>query len=139
MAGGMIYVVLIVLVVAIVVLWLVTRGLSKKYALSEADRRRVQESWAQVEEMLDGGKETQAIMEADKLLNFVLERKGVAGENLGERLKNGKSLFKDIDAAWRAHKVRNQIAHDMDIKVASHQARQTLNLFKRTLKDLDAL
>ena len=139
MAGGMIYIVLIVLVVAIVVLWLVTRGLSKKYTLSEADKRRVQESWANIEKMLAESKESQAIIDADKLLNFVLEQKGIPGENLGERLKNGKSLFKDINAAWRAHKVRNQIAHDMDIKIAPHQARQTLDLFKRTLRDLKAL
>ncbi len=135
----MIYIVLLVLVVAIIVLWLVTRSLSKKYTLNETDKRYVQESWANIEKMLAESKESQAIIDADKLLNFVLEQKGVPGENLGERLKNGKSLFKDIDAAWRAHKVRNQIVHDMDIKIAQHQARQTLDLFKRTLKDLNAL
>lgn len=135
----MIYIILIILAAAIVALWFITRGLSKKYALSDADKHRTQVSWTYIEEMLDEGKGSQAIIEADKLLNFVLERKGVPGENLGERLKNGKALFKDIDAAWRAHKVRNQIAHDMGIKVAAHQAQQTIDLFKRTLRDLGAL
>ncbi len=139
MAGGVVYIVLIVLAVALVAWWLVNRGIGKRYGLSDADRRRVQETWVSIETMLTEGKESQAIMEADKLLNFVLELKGVSGENIGERLKNSKFLLGDTDAAWRAHKVRNQVVHDLDIKVSAHQARQTLDLFKKTLRDLKVL
>lgn len=139
MAEGVVYIALAVLVAALVAWWLVSKGIGKRYGLSDADKRRVQETWTNIETMLTEGKESQAIMEADKLLDFVLEHKGVPGENIGERLKNGKFLFRDIDTAWRAHKVRNQVVHDLDIKVSAHQARQTLDLFKRTLKDLKVL
>lgn len=55
-----------------------------------------------------------AVMEADKLVDFVLKKKGYAGETFADRLRSAE---KYIDRAtyqnlWDGHKIRNQIAHD---------------------------
>jgi hypothetical protein len=80
-----------------------------------------------------------AIISADKLLDCALRERGVSGNTLGERLKNAKPYLSNIDAVWRAHKLRNRIAHDDGVKVTQRQAGEALKIFKRALTDLGAL
>ena len=59
-----------------------------------------------------------AVMEADKLVDFVLRKKGYKGETFADRLRNAE---KHIDHStyqnlWDGHKIRNQIAHN-DAKI----------------------
>lgn len=80
-----------------------------------------------------------AIIQADKLLDQALRERGVAGTTLGERLKNAKPYLSNIDHVWRAHKLRNHIAHDSDATVSKRQASDAMKIFKRALTDLGAL
>jgi hypothetical protein len=80
-----------------------------------------------------------AIMNADKLLDSALKDRGVAGTTLGERLKNAKPYLTNIDSVWRAHKLRNHIAHEDGVAVTRRQASEALKIFKRALIDLGAL
>lgn len=80
-----------------------------------------------------------AIVSADKLLDSALRERGVSGTTMGERMKNGKSLFTNIDSVWRAHKLRNRIAHEDNIQVTKRQSDEALKIFKRALTDLGAL
>ena len=53
-----------------------------------------------------------AIMEADIMLYDLLDSIGVPGDSIGEKLKNtNKSQIGTLDLAWRAHKIRNELAH----------------------------
>lgn len=55
----------------------------------------------------------QAIIEADIMLEDMLDKMGYPGVGIGDKLKNIESGdFKTLDKAWEAHKVRNRIAHD---------------------------
>ncbi len=78
----------------------------------------------------------QSILEADKLLNFILSRKGYEG-SLGEKLKKASPLFSDLDGVWRAHKLRNKIAHELNFSPASLETKQALFSFKKAFFDLD--
>ncbi len=80
-----------------------------------------------------------AIMNADKLLDQALKERGVAGETMGERLKNSKSHLSNVDSVWRAHKLRNRIAHEDGIKVSKRQTGEALKIFKKALTDVGAL
>lgn len=80
-----------------------------------------------------------AIIQADKLLDQALKERGVGGETMAERLKNAKPLLTNIDAIWRAHKLRNKIAHEHDAAVSKRSAAEALRIFKRALSDLGAL
>ena len=79
------------------------------------------------------------IIQADKLLDQALKERGVTGETLGERLKNSGSYLTNIDAVWRAHKLRNHIAHDPDASINKRQTSEALKIFKKALTDLGAL
>lgn len=80
-----------------------------------------------------------AIISADKLLDSALRDRGVSGETLGERLKNAKPYVSDIDKVWRAHKLRNRIAHEDGVSVSRRQTAEALKIFKKALTDLGAL
>lgn len=80
-----------------------------------------------------------AIIHADKLLDQALRERGVPGGTLGERLKNATPYLTNIDSVWKAHKVRNRIAHETDAAVSRRQAGEAMKIFKRALTDLGAL
>ena len=102
--------------------------------------KRLDKIWAKIGKRLETGSEAEyklAIIEADALLNEVLERTGLKGETLGERLKQltVKSL-PNIENAWEAHKTRNNIVHDPDYRFNLDQARKTLAIYEKSLQNL---
>ncbi|MDP3975773.1 MAG: hypothetical protein Q8P95_02545 [bacterium] len=108
--------------------------LYKKKRLSRGKIKEIQKLWKEVENEAVSQPE-QAIMKADKLLDHALKLAGFKG-NLGEKLQGARQVFSDNNAVWSAHKLRNQIAHEIGIKATSYQAKGALNGFKRALSDL---
>lgn len=81
-----------------------------------------------------------SIVEADKLLDKAMHEMGISGNTMGERLKKcGKEKFTKLDSVWRAHKLRNQIAHEPRFSVEYVQAKRALAIYRQALKDLGAI
>ena len=60
----------------------------------------------------------QAVMEADKLIDWILKKRNYKGQTFADRLRSAeKDIPKDIyNNIWQGHKIRNQVAHeDSDI------------------------
>ena len=79
------------------------------------------------------------IIEADKLLDKALMEMGVPGKTMGDRLKRSGDKFTNINAVWRAHKLRNAIAHETDLEIGYKQALNAIAIYKQALKDLGAI
>ena len=73
------------------------------------------------------------ILEADILLDDVVETMYLPGNTLGERLKSvERSDFTTINEAWEAHKVRNKLAHvGGDYILTQREAKRVVNLYKQ--------
>ena len=82
---------------------------------------------------------TVSIIEADKLLDKAMIEMGISGKTMGDRLKKSGSRFTNLNAVWRAHKLRNAIAHESDFEVSYKQAFNALAIYKQALKDLGAI
>lgn len=81
-----------------------------------------------------------AVMEADKLVDFVLDRAGYPGQTMGEKLTAiNQSQIATLPGLWQAHKIRNQIAHDMNYFLRDVDARKAVDQFEDTLKELQAI
>lgn len=80
-----------------------------------------------------------AIVNADKLLDMALKARGFKGETMGERLKSAHSQLRNQNAVWVAHKIRNKIVHEPDVKLSQQATRNALKAFKAGLRDLGAL
>lgn len=79
------------------------------------------------------------IINGDKLLDRALIEMGVPGKTMGDRLKRVGGRFTNLNAVWRAHKLRNMIAHEPDIEVSYKQAFNALGIYKQALRDLGAI
>ncbi|MBQ3474195.1 hypothetical protein IJH24_02095 [Candidatus Saccharibacteria bacterium] len=79
------------------------------------------------------------IINGDKLLDKAMVEMGIAGKTMGDRLKKAGSRFSNLNAVWRAHKLRNAIAHETDLEVSYKQAFNALQIYKQALKDLGAI
>lgn len=80
-----------------------------------------------------------AIIDGDKLLDKAMVEMGVSGKTMGDRLKKVGGRFTNLNAVWRAHKLRNAIAHETDLEVSYKQASNALAIYKQALKDLGAI
>jgi hypothetical protein len=83
----------------------------------------------------------QGVVSADKLLDHVLKQMGYAGDTMGERLK---SAVDDMSPAiyhnvWQAHKLRNQLVHEVGSEVMSFQVKEAIGQYEQALRDLGAL
>lgn len=102
--------------------------------------RQTNERWQKVEKHIESQNPTDwrlAILEADIILDEMLQKMGYHGAGIGEMLKSvEKSDFLTLDAAWEAHKVRNNIAHQGSDFVMSHpEAKRTVNLYKQVFEE----
>ncbi len=79
----------------------------------------------------------QAIIDADIILDDLLNKLGYRGESLGEKLKRvNKGDFKSLDEAWEAHKVRNNIAHDgSDFSLNQIEAKRVIDLYRKVFEE----
>lgn len=78
-----------------------------------------------------------AILEADIMLNELLDLQGYKGETMAEKMKQvDRAQFHSIDAAWEAHKIRNRIAHEgTAIDLTPREARRVVALYERVFKE----
>lgn len=80
-----------------------------------------------------------AILEADNMLDSILESEGYRGETIGEKLKVVEPVdLASYNEAWEAHKVRNQIAHEgaATMDFSKKMARDTIGKFEKVFKEL---
>jgi hypothetical protein len=115
---------------------------SRGRATSFLDVDKYRSSWLSIEQKLNKDEPATyvvCIMEADKLLDHALKERGFKGGTMGERMKSASSAWKDANAVWKAHKLRNQLAHEQEVKLRYPQVRGVLACFKQGLKDVGAI
>ena len=79
----------------------------------------------------------QAIIEADVMLDDMLDKMGYPGVSIGDKLKNiEESDFETLDKAWEAHKVRNRIAHDGgEYKLSYDEVARVIGLYHDVFRE----
>ncbi|MBA3757799.1 hypothetical protein H0X09_02970 [Candidatus Saccharibacteria bacterium] len=80
-----------------------------------------------------------SVIDGDKLLDEALKKRHFKGKTMGERLVSAQRSLSDNDAVWYAHKLRNRLVHEPNIRLKKREAQNALAGFKQALKDLGAL
>ncbi len=80
-----------------------------------------------------------AVIDADKLLDEALKKHRYRGKTMGERLVAAQRQISDNDAVWYAHKLRNRLVHEPNVRLKKREAQSALTGFRQGLKDLGAL
>ncbi len=82
-----------------------------------------------------------AIIEADIMLEELLGSLGFAGLTIGDKLKRASpQFFKTIEDAWKAHRVRNDIAHrGTDFVLTQRIAKETLENYRKVFEEFEII
>ena len=132
----MMIIILVAVAAAVILLSLI--GLIGKNA--PLDKAPFRESWKQIIEKShqENGLEI-AIINADKLLDLALKKKRFKGETMGERLISAKNALSHKQEVWNAHKLRNRLVHEQNVRLDEKTTKVALKGFESALKDLGAL
>lgn len=108
----------------------------------ELDLELMRERWKRIER-LAGSPEHEgdrlAIIEADKLLDFVLKQMHMPGDTFAYRLKFTQRKYYELKKVRFAHELRNKLVHDPDFNLRRAQAQAALKEFQKALRVLGAL
>ena len=137
--GLMVAFLVAIVVIGSIILFLLAHG---RKGGKQLDVEKYRSQWLTVERQLVRDQEASyhlVILNADKLLDQALRQRGFHGQTMGERMKSAKDTWSSANNIWMAHKIRNQIAHETDVKVRYEDTRRALAAYKQGLKDLGAI
>jgi len=101
------------------------------------------ETWEQIYRLANSVREAEwklSVIEADKLVDDILQQLGYPGETMGERLMLIKpDQLSSLQDLWDAHKLRNLLVHEVSYKVKHEQVLAAINAFERVLRELGAV
>ena len=101
--------------------------------LNDADIVYVKGHWFDILDIVEDDP-VKAIVDADKVLDYVLTRNGFSG-SLGEKLKAAAPRFSDLNGIWNAHKLRNRLVHEF-IEIDIVEIDRALKQFKKAFRNL---
>ena len=104
------------------------------------DIHKKNERWEHILSLAASAQESdwrRAIIEADVMLGALLTDKGYQGQTIGDQLKDANPLqFTTLDLAWKAHKVRNDIAHGGEtFQLTERDTRATIQYYGRVFEE----
>lgn len=106
----------------------------------ELDKTPFRDAWKKVAEKAQHEMTWElAIVNADKLLDAALKKKGYKGSTMGERLISAKKVLSNRNSVWEAHKLRNRIVHEENVRLNEARVYEALKGFEIALKDVGAL
>lgn len=130
---------IVILVIGFIVLALIT---SKGVVGKHLDKDKFRSDWLKIEQQVDKDNQPSyhlAILNADNLLDKALKLRGFSGATMGERMKAAKDVWNSANNVWTAHKIRNQIAHETDVRISYDATRSALKSYRQALKDVGAI
>jgi hypothetical protein len=124
---------LVVGLVTIVIIFLIYRRIFRKRVLfSVKEVATIRDRFADMEKRVYWDPR-HAVLEGDKLLDLLLQRRGFRG-SLGEKMKRAQGHLSNIQDLWDAHKLRNRIAHELDAKVEPRDAKRALAAYRKAYR-----
>jgi len=106
-------------------------------------RNQIKENWSEITRRSESPSEAEwklAIIEADKLMDFALEKFGFMGETMGDKLKSvSKNQIKSLNSLWDAHKLRNLLVHNTQFKIKQSEVIYAVEQYKKALRELGFL
>lgn len=113
-------------------------------SVAAEDVPRTHLRWSKVQEQANSDSEQNwrlAILEADIMLNELLDLKGYKGDTMADKMKQvERADFNSIDEAWEAHKVRNTIAHEgASHKINNRETRRIISLYEKVFREFKVI
>ncbi|TSC71520.1 MAG: hypothetical protein G01um101470_565 [Parcubacteria group bacterium Gr01-1014_70] len=112
------------------------REMPSEYTLGQLQETTIKQ-WRLVSEKEDI---KAALIEADALVDAALRVSGFSGETMADRMRAIPiGRVSNLENLWKAHRVRNNIAHDPHYHVSPREGHDMMQIYKKTLEELGAL
>lgn len=105
------------------------------------DREVWAKRWQQVESLLGGG-ETHlrvALIDADKMLDYILKAMHMSGEDTGQRLKFLAHSRPELRYIYEARRLRNKMVHEATFVANERELKRAVLLYKKIFRDLGVI
>ena len=78
-----------------------------------------------------------AVIEADSMLESLMDQLGFKGETLGDKLRSAtQDKFSSLTSAWEVHTIRNKIAHEgTSFNFSQHEAKRVIALYEQIFRE----
>ncbi|MBI3618940.1 hypothetical protein HY213_02805 [Candidatus Peregrinibacteria bacterium] len=93
-------------------------------------KKRFRRRWIAAQTLSDTNRR---VLEGDKVLDALLMELGFRG-TLGEKLRAAEKKLADPNAVWRAHKLRNRIAHEAGFIASEREADAAMRAFESVIR-----
>lgn len=99
--------------------------------------------WVRIQRLMGGGDEYswhKAIIEADNILDAILQKIGYDGATMDERLARAQEgQIPHLEDARKAHNVRMYFDHDPSYRISREAAEKVIEIYERIFTTLGAL
>ncbi len=104
---------------------------------------KFKKEWEKIQKRISSDIEAElklAVIEADSLLDEVLEKKGYPGKIFEEKIQDlVPDILPNLDELLKAHQLRNDIIEDPSFKIDKNEAKKAISVYEKILKELDAI
>ena len=125
------FVLIIAVVVLVLVAWVALR-MRRGRRLSPGSAQRYRSTFEVLKRLPDAHRR---VLEAEKVVDSAMFELGVQG-NFADKLKKAGPRFRDVQSLWNAHKLRNRIAHEMNLAVPEGEMQRAVAAFEKALEQL---
>lgn len=103
-------------------------------------KRKINKKWLEILKHIESKNYKLAIIDCNKLLEDILKKMAIKGENMAEKLsKINKEQLSTIEELKQAHKIRNQIVHNVDYQLSEKTALKVIDIYKKTFQELELI
>jgi hypothetical protein len=104
-------------------------------------REIVAKPWLEIQEKMASSSPADwsiAVIQADAIMDQLLKASGYIGDTMGDRLKQVNTAeLNAIDDIWRAHKLRNRLAHGTGGALTRREAEEAIRGYERAFRELN--
>lgn len=105
---------------------------SKARGLGPSQKEQVWKLWHKVVSIEDPHRR---VMEGDKVVDFAMSLLGYQG-SFADKLRKAGPRFSNVQSLWDAHKLRNNLAHEVNASVTERDAARAMAAFEKALRDI---
>lgn len=149
------------IILTVLFAWLFVRAIQNMHAVehagwhnraSEEEHLKVEHTeevpinpqWEHIQTLVSSpheGEWRRAIVEADIMMGGMLTARGYRGNTIADQLRDANPIqFTTLDLAWKAHKVRNEIAHQGEsFTLDERTAHATIDLYRQVFEEFEYL
>lgn len=104
-------------------------------------REVIAKPWQEIQEKMASNNPADwsiAVIQADAVMDQLLKASGYIGDTMGDRLKQVNTAeLNAIDDVWRAHKLRNRLAHGMGGTLTRSEAIEAIQCYEKAFRELN--